>query len=353
MQTLDEQRVETFVGHVATEVGAALNTALAAIGDRLGLYRAMADGQPVSAAELARRTDTHERYVREWLNAQAASGFVTYEPSSDRYTLPIEHAFVLADDTSPLALGGMFEAVDAVVKHSDRVEECFRTGGGVGWHEHAEGLFCGSERVFAASYRGQLVDGWLPALDGVTDKLTAGARVADVGCGHGASTILMAEAFAASTFVGFDYHAASIEIARARAEEAGVGDRVRFEVAGAAEYPGGGYDLVAFFDSLHDMGDPLGGARHALEALAPDGTCLIVEPFAADAIEDNLTPIGRYFYAISTLCCTPGALSQPGGFSLGTQAGERRLRDVLLAAGFSSVRRAAETPLNLILEARP
>src|SRR4051812_29878586 len=351
--TLDETRVEAFVGLLATDVGAALNTALVALGDRLGLYRAMADAQPVSAADLATRTSTHPRYVREWLNTQAASGYVDYDPASDRYTLPAEHAFVLADESSPLALAGMFHAASAVIDGRARVEERFITGGGIGWHEHEDGLFCGTERAFAASYRAALVQAWLPALDGVVEKLQRGARVADVGCGHGASAILMAQAFPASTFVGFDTHAASIETARRRAVEAGVADRVRFTVAPADDYPGEGYDLICFFDALHDMGDPVGAARRARTALAADGTALIVEPYAGDRIEDNLNPVGRFYYGMSTLVCTPGALSQPGGVALGTQAGEARLTEILHAGGFASVRRAAETPLNLILEARP
>jgi 2-polyprenyl-3-methyl-5-hydroxy-6-metoxy-1,4-benzoquinol methylase len=323
--TIDESRVEAFVGQVATDVGAALNTALVVLGDRLGLYRAMADAQPVSAADLAARTSTHERYVREWLNTQAASGYVTYDPESDRYTLPAEHAFVLADESSPLALAGMFHAAGAGFAARELVEERFRTGGGVGWHEHHDGLFCGTERAFAANYRAHLVHEWLPALAGVVAKLERGARVADVGCGHGAATILMAQAFPASTFDGFDIHEASIETARRRAGEAGVADRVRFSPAAAGEYPGEGYD----------------------------GTALIVEPFANDRIEDNLNPVGRFYYGMSTLVCTPGALSQAGGASLGTQAGQARLTEALRAGGFTHVRRAAETPLNLILEARP
>jgi SAM-dependent methyltransferase len=354
MQTvIDEARVEFFAGQIATEIGAALNVALVDIGDRLGLYRAMADGQPVAAAELAQRTDTYERYVREWLNAQAAGGFVLYDAESDRYTLPAEHAFVLADDQSPVALAGHFQSAAAAFDNRDRIVECFRTGEGLGWHEHSSHLFCGTERAFAASYRRDLVDAWLPALDGVVEKLERGARVADVGCGHGASTVQMAAAFPASRFVGYDYHAASIEIARERAAEAGVADRVQFAVDSAQEHAGDGYDLVCFFDALHDMGDPVGAARAARAALADDGTCLIVEPFAEDRIEDNLTPVGRVYYGFSTLVCTPGSLSQPGRAGLGTQAGEARLREVMLAGGFGSVRRVAQTPFNLVLEARP
>jgi SAM-dependent methyltransferase len=351
--TIDEARVEFFAGQIATEIGAALNVALVDIGDRLGLYRAMADGQPVAAAELAQRTGTHERYVREWLNAQAAGGFVLYDADGDRYTLPAEHAFVLADDQSPFALAGHFQSAAAAIDNRDRITECFRTGEGLGWHEHSSHLFCGTERAFQAAYRRDLIGGWLPALDGVVEKLERGARVADIGCGHGASTVLMAEAFPASRYVGYDYHEESIAIARERVAEAGVADRAVFEVASAQELEGGGFDLVCFFDALHDMGDPVGAARSARAALADDGTCLVVEPYAADRIEDNLTPVGRLYYGFSTLVCTPGSLSQPGRAGLGTQAGEARLREVLLAGGFGSVRQVAQTPFSLVLEARP
>jgi SAM-dependent methyltransferase len=352
MQTLDHGRVEAFAGQIAVEVGAALNAALVTVGDQLGLYRAMADAQPVSAGELASRTGTYERYVREWLNAQAAGGFVVYDPGEDRYVLPAEHAVVLADESSPVALAGIFQAATAVMDTRARVAERFRTGEGLGWHEHHDGLFCGTERSFGANYRMHLVSEWLPALTGVVEKLERGARVLDVGCGHGASTILMAQAFPASRFVGVDVHAESIATARARARDAGVDARVRFEVADATEYAGGGYDLIAFFDALHDLGDPVAAARHARAALAEDGSCLLVEPFAGDRIEENLNPVGRMYYGFSTLVCTPGSLSQRGRAALGTQAGEARLREVMLEAGFGSVRRAAQTPLNLVLEAR-
>ena len=352
MHTLDETRIEAFAGKVATEVGAALNAALVTVGDQLGLYRAMGDAQPVSARELAASTDTHERYVREWLNTQAASGFVTYDAGADTYTLPVEHALILADESSPLAMAGIFQAATAVMDGRARVAERFRSGEGVGWHEHHDGLFGGTERSFGANYRMHLVPEWLPALTGVVEKLEHGASVADVGCGHGASTILMAQAFPASTFTGIDNHAESIATARQRAQEAGVADRVRFDVADATAYAQSGYDLIAFFDALHDLGDPVGAARHARAALADDGSCMLVEPFAGDRIEDNLNPVGRMYYGFSTLLCTPGSLSQPGRAALGTQAGEARLREVMLEGGFGSVRRAAQTPLNLVLEAR-
>ena len=347
--TLDQARVEAFAFRLAEELGAALNAALVTIGDRLGLYAAMADAQPVSAAELAERTGTYERYVREWLNAQAAGAIVTYDAGSDRYTLPREHAFVLADETSPAAMAGHFQIATATMDSRYELAERFRTGDGLGWHEHGHELFHGCERSWGAGYRAHLVGEWLPAVGGLVEKLERGAHVADVGCGHGAATILMAQAFPASEFTGFDSHTASVETARERARDAGV--EARFEVADAADFPGS-YDLIACFDALHDMGDPVAAARQAREALAPDGVWLIVEPNAGDRIEDNLHPVGRLFYGFSTLLCTPGSLSQPGRAGLGTQAGEARLREVILAGGFSSVERVAESPFNIVLAAR-
>ena len=286
----------------------------------------------------------------EWLNTQAASGYVEY--ADGRYSLPLEHALVLADETSPFLSTGSFQSANAVVGIRKALAERFVDGHGVGWHEHDHDLWHGTERAFAVGYRTHLVADWLPALDGVVEKLEAGAYVADVGCGHGASTILLAQAYPASRFVGIDYHAGSIETARRRAEQAGVADRVTFEVAGAADYVGTGFDLVAFFDAFHDLGDPLAAAQHARAALAPDGTVLLVEPFAGDTVQENLNPIGRMYYGFSTMCCTPGSLSQPGRAGLGTQAGQAAIAAVLGEAGFGSVRRAAETPLNLVLEAR-
>ncbi len=351
--TIDFTRVEMFAGRLASELGAALNAALIDIGDRVGLYRAMADGAALTAAELADRTGTHERYVREWLNAQAAGGIVSYEPAGDRYTLPAEHAAVLADEEGPAFLIGHFQSAVAAIEARGRIAECFRTGEGMAWGEHSAHVCRGTERGFATAYRHQLIDEWLPALDGVVERLRAGARVLDVGCGHGASTVLMAEAFPASTFVGLDAHAGSIEVARERAAAAGVGDRARF-VTGTAQQFGeeGRYDLVCFFDALHDMGDPVGAAVRARAALAPGGTCLVVEPFAEDRIEDNLNPVGRMMYCFSTLLCTPGSLSQPGRAALGTQAGPARLTAVLREGGFESARTAATTPFNLVLEAK-
>jgi SAM-dependent methyltransferase len=351
-QTIDDAKLELFVGQLVGELGATLNAALVVIGDELGLYRALDGEGALSSAELASRTNTNERYVREWLNAQAAGGYVTYDGETDRYTLPPEQAFVLAQDDSPAAFAGAFQLVRAAVHDQPKITEAFRSGAGVGWHEHHHGLFEGTERFFRPGYNANLVSTWIPALDGVEAKLHAGARVADVGCGHGASTILLAQAYPASTFVGYDYHEASIETARSRALAAGVGDRVRFAVAAAADYPGHDFDLVACFDCLHDMGDPQGAARHVLQSLAPDGTWLIVEPFAGDRVDDNLNPVGRLYYAASTLLCTPASLSQEGRAGLGAQAGQARIGEVVTAAGFSRFRRAAETPTNLIFEAR-
>jgi SAM-dependent methyltransferase len=321
------------------------------IGDQLGLYKAMAGAGPITSAQLADRTSTAERYVREWLNAQAAGGYVTYDPATRSYTLPAEHALALADESSPFFVCGAFQGFTSLVRDEPKIREAFKSGAGVGWHEHSHDLFEGTERFFRTGYNTHLVGSWLPALDGVEGKLRGGARVADVGCGLGASTILMAKAYPKSEFIGFDYHAESIEAARGRAEDAGVTDRVRFEVAPASGFSGT-YDLVCMFDCLHDMGDPVGAARHVLGALEKDGTWLIVEPFANDNVEDNFNPVGRVYYGASTLVCTPASLSQEVGLGLGAQAGEARLRDVVTAGGFTRFRRATETPFNLVLEAR-
>ncbi|MGH8929501.1 MAG: class I SAM-dependent methyltransferase [Egibacteraceae bacterium] len=349
---MDEARLEAFVGRVVEEVGAAYNTVLVAIGDELGLYGALAANGALTSKELAAHTGTAERYVREWLAAQAASGFLRYDPRSQSYELPPEQAAVLADDTSPVYLPGLFQAAAAVFAMAPQITEGFRTGAGVGWHEHGAGLFEGTERFFRSGYRANIVPAWIPALEGVEAKLHAGVRVADIGCGHGSSTILMAQAYPASTFVGYDYHRASIDAARHRAAEAAVSDRVRFEVATAAGYPGS-YDLVTCFDALHDMGDPVAAACHVLASLAPEGSWMIVEPCAGDHVEDNLNPVGRLYYAVSTMICTPASLAQDGRMALGAQAGPARLEEVIRAAGFTRVRQAAETPFNIVLEARP
>jgi 2-polyprenyl-3-methyl-5-hydroxy-6-metoxy-1,4-benzoquinol methylase len=350
---IDEAKLEQFMGQFVGDLGAALTAPLVLIGDKLGLYKAMADGEPVTSAQLAERTGCHERYVREWLCQQAASGYVEYDPAGSTFRLPPEQATALADEDSPAFIPGAFQLVAAVVKDEPHIAERFRSGEGFGWHEHHHDLYRGTERFFRPGYLANLVSSWLPALDGVVEKLSSGARVADIGCGHGASTILMAKAFPASRFVGSDYHEDSIEAARQAAARAGVADRVSFEVASAKDFGGGGgFDLVCVFDALHDMGDPAGAARHVREQLAPDGTWMVVEPLAGDAIEDNLNPVGRIFYGGSTMLCTPASLSQEVGLALGAQAGEGRLTEVLNEGGFSRVRRAAETPFNIVLEAR-
>jgi 2-polyprenyl-3-methyl-5-hydroxy-6-metoxy-1,4-benzoquinol methylase len=351
--SLDPAKLEKFVFRAVDEVGATLNTALVVLGDRLGLYRAMAGAGPITSAEVAERSGTAERYVREWLNAQAAGGYVEYDPESGRYTLPPEQALALTDADSPAFLPGFFQIALGSVSDYAHIVEAARTGEGFGWHEHVHDVHEGCERFFRPGYNANLLTGWLPALEGVVEKLQRGARVADVGCGHGASTVLMAGAFPASTFHGSDYHPASIATARERAAAAGVAERASFEVAPAAAYSGREYDLVTMFDCLHDMGDPVGAARHVRETIAPDGTWMIVEPAAGDRVEDNLNPVGRAYYAFSTLLCTPASLSQEVGLALGAQAGEARIRDVVVAAGFTRFRRAAETPFNIVYEARP
>jgi len=323
------------------------------IGDKLGLYKALAGGGAQTAADLAKKTGTTERYVAEWLAANAASGYVEYDAATRRYRMTEEQAFTLADPDSPAFIPGAFLIAMSMFKDEAKVTEVFKTGKGLGWHEHDKCLFEGTEKFFRPSYVANLVTSWLPALDGVKGKLEQGARVADIGCGHGASTILMAKSFPRSTFHAFDYHPESITTARRAAEAAGVADRITFEVAPAKDYPGTGYDLVTFFDCLHDMGDPEGAAKHVLRTLAPDGTWMIVEPFAHDSVEKNLNPVGRIFYSASTMICTPASKSQEVGLALGAQAGEGRLRNVVEAAGFKRFRRAAETPFNLVLEARP
>jgi len=350
---IDEQKLMDFVFRAVDEVGATLNSALVVMGDRLGLYRALAGSGALTPAELAERTQVAERYVREWLNAQAAGGYVDYDPLTETYSLPPEHAVALTDEESPAFLPGFFQIAVGSVIDSPRITEAARTGEGVGWHEHNDDVYHGCERFFRPGYNTSLIASWLPALDGVVEKLERGATVADIGCGHGSSTILMAEAFPRSTFVGSDYHEASIAVARRRAEEAGVADRVRFEVAPAAGYSGNGYDLVTMFDCLHDMGDPVGAARHVHRSLAPDGTWMIVEPAAGDKVEDNLNPVGRAFYGFSTFLCTPSSLAQDVGLALGAQAGEARLSEVIGQGGFTRISRAAETPFNIVLEARP
>ncbi len=350
---VDMDKLMSFVFRAVDEVGATLNTALVVMGDKLGLYRTLAGAGPLTPAEVASRSGCAERYVREWLNAQAAGGYLEYDPDSGRYVLPAEQAVALTDESSPAYLPGFFQIALGSVHDAPRVVDAARTGAGIGWHDHVADVHEGCERFFRPGYNAHLVEEWLPALDGVVAKLEAGANAADVGCGHGASTILMAQAFPVSTFTGFDYHEDSIEIAAERAQEAGVGDRVSFEVAPAAAFPGSDYDLVTMFDCLHDMGDPAGAARHVRKALAADGSWMIVEPAAGDRVENNLNPVGRAYYAFSTLLCTPCSLSQEVGLALGAQAGEGRIADIVTGAGFGHFRRVAETPFNMVFEARP
>ncbi len=349
---VDTDKLMEFVFRAVEEVGATLNTALVVMGDKLGWYRALAGTDGLTSSELAARTGTSERYVREWLNNQAAGGFVAYDPATGRYTLPPEQTVALTDPDSAAYLPGFFQIALGSLMDTPRIIEAAGRGNGMGWHEHTSDVHEGCERFFRPGYNAHLLAEWLPALDGVIAKLERGARVADVGCGHGASTILMAKAFPNSTFVGSDYHERSIETARARAQEAGVADRIEFSAESAQEFGGGGYDLVTMFDCLHDMGDPVGAARRVRQMLASDGTWMIVEPHAGDRTEDNFNPVGRAYYGFSTLLCTPASLSQEVGLALGAQAGEARIREVVTAGGFTRFRRAAETPFNLVFEAR-
>jgi SAM-dependent methyltransferase len=350
---INMDKLNAFMGQVVGELGATVNAGLIVLGDRLGLYKAMAESGPITSAELAEKTGTAERYVREWLNAQAAGGFVEYTPETQRYLLPPEQAMALANEESPAFVCGAFELATASLKSESQIESAFRSGAGFGWHQHDLGVSTGCERFFRPGYNANLVSSWLPALEGVEAKLGVGAKVADVGCGLGASTRLMAQAYPRSRFTGFDYHPESIGLARQKAKDAGLQDRATFEVAKAAAFPGSGYDLIAMFDCLHDMGDPVGAARHVRQALAADGTWLIVEPIAGDRVEQNLNPVGRAYYAFSTFLCTPNSLSQDVGLALGAQAGEARIKDVATAGGFTRFRRVAETPFNVVYEVRP
>lgn len=344
---IDQDRLMSFVFRAVDEVGATLNAALVVLGDKLGYYRAMAELGAITPEQLAERTGTGTPYAREWLNAQAAGEFVDYDAAAGRYSLPAEHAVALTDETSPAFLPGLFQIALGTVADTNRIVEAARSGHGLGWHDHGTDVHDGCERFFAPSYRAYLVDAWLPAA-GLHERLADGIRVADIGCGHGASTILMAEAYPASRFVGSDYHADSIEVARARAVEAGVGDQVSFETA-TATTADGTFDLVTTFDALHDMGDPSGAARHVLDLLAPDGSWLIVEPMAGDHIEDNLNPVGRAYYGFSTLLCTPASLSQEVGAAIGTQAGPAKVRDIVVGAGFADCRTVAQTPFHRVM----
>jgi SAM-dependent methyltransferase len=350
--TLDMNKLNAFIGQFVTDLGAAVHTGMVVIGEKLGLYKALA-GNPMNSAQLAAKTKTDERYLREWLASQAAGGYITYEASTNKFSLSEEQAFTLANEDSPAYLPGAFELALGSLAAVPRIVEAFRTGDGMGWHEHVDEVFHGCEKFFRPGYAANLVSSWIPALSDVKAKLEAGARVADVGCGKGASTILLAKAYPKSRFFGFDYHDKSIEAARESAKRNGVADRVTFEVAKAKEFPGKDYDFVAVFDCLHDMGDPIGAAAHVRQSLAKDGTWMIVEPFANDQLKDNLYPVGRVYYSLSTLLCTPCSRSQEVGLCLGAQAGETRIREVVTAAGFSRFRRATETPFNIVYEAQP
>jgi SAM-dependent methyltransferase len=348
---INEDRLMEFLGKFVGDLGATIAAGNVVVGHRLGLYRALAES-PATAEELAARTDCTPRYVAEWLRGQAAGGYVGYDAATGRYAMTEEQAFVLTNPDGGVYAPGAFVLALGALRAEPHITEGFRSGAGFGWHEHVEDVFIGCEQFFRPGYVANLVTSWIPALSGVDEKLRAGAKVADVGCGLGASSILLADAYPAARLHGFDYHEQSVELARKRAADAGVSDRTSFEVASAQDFPGTGYDLVATFDCLHDMGDPVGAARHVREALAPGGTWLIVEPYAGDAVADNLNPVGRVYYNFSTFLCVPNALSQSGGHSLGAQAGEAAIRDVVTGAGFTHFRRATETPFNLVYEAR-
>ena len=349
---IDETRLNAFMGRFVGDLGAVMHAATVVVGDRLGLYTSLA-AAPSTAGQLAERTETDPRYLREWLSAQAASGYVDYDPATDRYSLNEEQAFALTVEGGAAFIPGAFEIAVAQFRAIPKMLAALRTGLGLGWHEHDAALFRGTERFFRPGYAAHLVADWIPALDGAREALEAGATVADVGCGHGASTLIMAEAYPHSSFIGFDPHEASIVQARASAQKAGLGERVRFEVASAKDFAGAPYDLIAMFDCLHDMGDPVGASRHVLHSLSPEGRWLIVEPFANDRLEDNLNPVGRIFYSASTFICTPASRAQEVGLCLGAQAGEARIREVVTGAGFAHFRRATQTPFNLVYEARP
>jgi 2-polyprenyl-3-methyl-5-hydroxy-6-metoxy-1,4-benzoquinol methylase len=350
---VDEAKLHQFVGQMLSDLGGAASVALVRMGDALGLYKTLHARGPMTVGEFAAAAGVSDRYLREWASHQAASNYLSYDPATQKFALPEEQAMVFAIDDSPVNMLGAFDAMVALLGNQEKVQPAFKNGGGVAWGDQSSCLFCATARFFRPGYHNNLVANWLPALDGVVDKLQRGAKVADVGCGHGWSTVLMAKAFSNSEFIGFDFHPSSIEHARAHAREHDVAANTRFEVGTAKEYPGHDYDLVTFFDCLHDMGDPAGAAAHVRQSLKPDGSWMIVEPMAGDRLEDNLNPIGRVFYGASTLVCVPTSLAQEVGAALGAQAGEAKLREVITAGGFRHVSRATQTPFNMVLEARP
>ena len=351
--TAESDRLQDFTGKIAGDMGAAMSASLVVLGDRLGLYKALAEAGPCTTAELARKAGVNERNLQEWLSAQAAAGYIDYAPKTNRFSMNAEQKMVFADEDGPAFMAGGFEVIASMFLDEPKVAEAFRSGHGMGWNEHCACLFRGTERFFRPGYNANLIDEWIPALEGVEDKLKKGIEVADVGCGHGASTVLMAKAYPKSRFVGFDYHAPSVARARQLARDEGVADRVHFETASAKDFPGHDYGLVTIFDALHDMGDPVGAAKHIRDSLADDGALMLVEPNAKDELADNMNPVGRIFYSASAMICTPASMSQEVGLALGAQAGERRLRKVAKDAGFKHVRRATETPFNMVLELRP
>ena len=348
----NEDKINEFLGKVVCDFGAALSSVLSYIGIKLGLYDALAESEGLTPAELAEKTGTTERYIREWLLNQAASGYAEYDAETGKYSLSPEQKVALTDETSPFYVGGGFYVIKAMMNAQPRILEAFQKGGGMLWGEHDPDLFIGTEKFFRPGYQAHLINEWIPALSGVEEKLKTGAKIADVGCGHGASSVILAEAFPNSQIWGFDTHEASIEKARANAEKAGVADRVKFAVANASDFPNEEFDLVCFFDCLHDMGDPVGAAKRAFETLKPDGSCLIVEPMAGNTVEENFNPVGRTFSAASTLCCTANSLAL-GGPALGAVASEDALKETVLSGGFAQFRRATETPFNRIFEAKP
>ena len=348
---LNETKLHDLLGKVVTEMGAAANGPLITIGDKLGLYKTLSESKSMSSQELADATNTAERYIREWASAQAASGYINYDAANKTFSMTPEQTAVFGNAKSPVFMTGAFYAISSLYFDESKIEQAFKTGEGVSWGDHNTCLYCGTEKFFSPSYEGNLINNWLPALDGVVEKLQKGAKVADIGCGHAASTIIMAKAFPNSTFIGYDYHEKSIEQAKLRAKDSGV-TNTHFHVATAKDFPEKNFDFICFFDCLHDMGDPVGACAHTKKALKPDGTCMIVEPFANNTLEENLNPVGRAFYAFSTMLCVPCSLNQEVGKALGAQSGEKRLKETIVNGGFSKFRRATETPFNLILEAR-